>query len=392
MKINLLYIGAAALLLSACNPNEDFIDTLDSEVKSAGIDLPSALTIESTYPSRDEAIIEIPKYLGETYGANTSNEGELIVVDYTVEVNKYLSETYTEKNVYELVDTDYTELSEQKYPTFSTKNRDKYVPFLLEDMYRKSGYEVGEDKLIKYTFRGNTYQFREYKFDGTTWTKTDKVDSGFNTDDAYKLSDDDYVAMGTDKGKPGNYKNFDSNMNIDEFIIAFLPSKYTDAADKDVVTIKYKFYGNRADQTIFTLGENGKWARKGDVDFDWTKGDFKLTGVTESLQDKFVFKTSAWELIVITAYTVTLEDYTLSGDEKHGNYGYYDDKAGEYPKGVAVDNMLLAKLIFVLNKKFPDAEEGGLFKITYNYYANSVTAEISKRFVKKGDTFVEVVE
>lgn len=392
MKINLLYIGAVALLLSACNPNEDFIDTLDSEVKPAGIDLPSSLTLESTYPSQEEARVEIPKYLGETYGANATNEGELIVVDYDVEVNKYLSETYTDKNVYELVDTDYTELSEQKYPNFSTAKAIKYIPFLLEDMYRKSGYELGEDKLVKYTFRGGADEYREYLFNGTNWTKTDKVNSGFDTEGFYKLLKEDYIAMGTEYGQPGSHNSFDGKMNIDEYIIAFLSTKYADAAANDIETIKYKYYGNRADQIIFTLGENGKWMKKGDVDFDWSKGDFKLTNLTELLQDKFIFKASAWELIVITAHTFTKADYALSGDEKYSNFGYYDDKAGEYPEGVAVDNILIAKLTIALNTIFPDAEEGDLFKITYNYYANSVTAEVSKRFIKQGDAFVEVVE
>jgi hypothetical protein len=401
MKKLLYILGFVVVLFTACDPNGDFLDTLDKEAKPAGIDIPEQLTLESgdyslvdkngMFASKEEAAKLIPQILSETYAANASNQGFLMEVTYKLDGTDYLSDVYSEDDEYELSDEDYKDGMGFKYPNFSnTGTRDQYLPVFLKDKF-KFTQTAGMEKVIVYTLRGAMDMYHEYKFDGAAWVKTSKTDGGFDVDNAYELSKDDYDSMGEERGEPGKYDNFDYKMDIESYLNNFLLDKYSGAQTDDIKTIKFKFYGNNKDKVVYSFdGEN--WNQKGKLVYDWTKGDYLMEEVVLEATDKFVYDSKdGWEIIVITTYTLTDDDYALTGDDKYKNFGYYDDKAGEY-KGKQVDNILDAKINQILLVHFVSAEEGALFEITYKFYNNGSTNDTKRRYKKEGDKFVRVVE
>ena len=92
-------MGCAVAMLSACDPNDDFIDTLNSEAKAAGIDMPETLTLEEgdysiveksdMFASKDEAANLVPQILTSKYAANASNDGNLINIFYKLDATAY---------------------------------------------------------------------------------------------------------------------------------------------------------------------------------------------------------------------------------------------------------------------------------------------------------------
>lgn len=59
---------------------------------------------------------------------------------------------------------------------------------------------------------------------------------------SYQLADSDYAAMGTDRGEPGKYNNFDSNMDVDFYLTIFLRNKYPYAQNGVTCEVAYLFY------------------------------------------------------------------------------------------------------------------------------------------------------
>lgn len=396
----LLYMGLAASLLTACDPNGDFTDILDQEAKPAGVDMPEQLTLKAAdykkvnksemFTSQAEAAELIPQILTENYAANSSNQGFLMEVSYKLDGTGYFSDLYSSNQEYTLAVEDYTEFG-FKYPNFSNvPSIDQYVPVFLKEKF-KYNLESGMEKVVSYILRGSVTQLREYKFNGTEWVKTEKTNSGFDVENAYVLGADDYNSMGEEKGMPGKYDNFDINMDIDAFLKPFLLTKYANAQTDDVATISYIFYGNNEGKIVYAFdGDN--FLLKGSVIYDWNQGDYQLTNINFDTTDKFVYDSKkGWAIIIITTHTLTDADYALTGDDKYKNFGYYDDVAGTY-KEVTVANIIDAKLIDVLSVNYPNAEEGALFEVTYKYYSNGATNDTKRRFKKEGNTFVRVIE
>lgn len=235
---------------------------------------------------------------------------------------------------------------------------------------------TGEGVDLAFENKGQLYvntKHEFYMFDGTNWNVEDAI---------YRLSSDDYDAMGEDRGFPGKYDNFDSAMDVNAYLTVFLNNKsdLLYAKDGDTKLIAYKYYTSgvtelRADEYTFT-----------------TEMGWQITATVANADDKFVFKAkTGWEVIVITTYEFAEEDYALTGDEKYKNFGYYDDKAGTF-KDVEVENVLQAKINLILTTKFPDAVEGALFEVTYNFYSSGATTAVKKRYQKTGDVFVLVEE
>lgn len=400
MKKLLLYMGCAVAMLSACDPNDDFIDTLNSEAKAAGVDMPEALTLEEgdysiveksdMFASKDEAANLIPQILTSKYAANSSNDGDLMNIFYQLDGSAFFADLYSSDQEYTLQEEDYTDDFGLKYPNFSSiSGLDKYAPVFLKDKYKYS-QKAGDELALGFVLRANMDQYHEYKFDGTVWVKTEKTNSDFDVVNAYELSKEDYDSMGTEKYQPGEKDNFSYKMNVEEYLVAFLATRYPSAVTDEIVTVKFKYYDNNEAKVVYNYDGNN-WALKGSVRYDWSKGDYLITDITLDADDKFVFKAkTGWEVIIITTYEFTDEDYALTGDDKYKNISSYDDKAGTY-KDVEVDNILHAKINEVLAVHFPDAAEGALFEVTYKYYTGTLSI-VKARYQKTGDKFILVEE
>ncbi|MCW3787583.1 hypothetical protein [Plebeiibacterium sediminum] len=127
----------------------------------------------------------------------------------------------------------------------------------------------------------------------------------------YTLTDDDYEAMGS------SYGNFSNSMPAAENLPAFLAEKYATLDESSSINITYNFY-------------------QGSLSY--------LNTLANSDQ-----------------YELSSSDYNSFGTE-YGEPGYYDNFAWNMPADDYLPDFLLAL--------YPDAEDGQLALITYEYYDN----------------------
>jgi len=102
-----------------------------------------------------------------------------------------------------------------------------------------------------------------------------------------------------------------------------------------------------------------------------TEDDYKSVG------NEFCSSYELWNRLdgdaAATATEITLnhDDYDLVGSGKYDNFAYYDDRAGEFPEGTSVDNILDAKIDLILKTNYPS--ENGEVKVSYQYYNDGST-------------------
>lgn len=170
-------------------------------------------------------------------------------------------------------------------------------------------------------------------------------------DETYELTAADYDAMGEESGQPGKYNNFDANMDVDAYLIAFLNEKYSSLANGKTVTIHYIFYsgGTTAMNKTFQKTATG-----------WN--EFEMKGFTP---DK--------------TYTLTTEDYDAMGEER-GQPGRYDN----FDSNMDI-NMYISTF---LKLTFPYTVTGETMEVSYLFYSGGTT-EQSRIYKYNGASWVE---
>lgn len=165
------------------------------------------------------------------------------------------------------------------------------------------------------------------------------ITPGFaQADAAYTLTDDDYIAMGTESGQPGKYKNFDGNMDVDHYLTAFCDTKYGSLAVGKVVSITYKFYAAGAG--------------------------------TSTLTNSYQKSAAGWDAVELDAfaadhsYTLVTEDYDSMGTES-GKPGKYDN----FDSNMDVDHYLTV----LLKMKFPYMEANKTCQVSYQFYSGGAS-------------------
>lgn len=246
----------------------------------------------------------------------------------------------------------------------------KKISYLVEyDMYDGSSKTItlrlectGEGVDLAFENKGQLYvntKHEFYMFDGTNWNVEDAI---------YRLSSDDYNAMGTDKGFPGKYDNFDSSMDVDRYLKVLLTKlvEYT-PADGFTKIIAYKYYTSgvtelRADEYTFT-----------------TEMGWYLTPTMVDGKATVAFKDRVWEFVppikfietekaATETYTMVKADYELVGNGKYGNFDVREGKDEEER------SVILDKLSKVIKSNF-DATIGEVYEVTYKYYDGTATQE-----------------
>lgn len=162
------------------------------------------------------------------------------------------------------------------------------------------------------------------------------------TTDSYKLQDADYESMGTEKGQPGKYHNFDSKMDINSYLIPFCSAKYPNASEGDIVKITYAYYANSTttDQSKFYKKVAGSWVEEAPT-FD---------------PDKH--------------YTLIQADYDVMGTDA--------GEPGENDRFVGSDDETNAFLSIFLKNKYAYVQKDGMTaELTYQV-ENSSGKEVSK--------------
>lgn len=154
-------------------------------------------------------------------------------------------------------------------------------------------------------------------------------------DEEYELTADDYIAMGTEKGQPGKYKNFDSSMDVDKYLKAFCMEKYADLAVGKVVAIFYKLYVSGSTSTLVKV--------------------YEKTAVGWNEYSSFTPDNK---------YTLTDDDYVSMGTEK-GEPGKYKN----FDANMDLDFYLTT----FLKQKFPYTKSGATCETSYKFYADKKT-------------------
>jgi len=197
-----------------------------------------------------------------------------------------------------------------------------------------------------------------YTLSGGVWEEA--------SDGLYVLASDDYDAMGTAYGQPGKYNNFDSSMDIDDYISTFLGIKYPFAQDDDNINVIYKYYSSSAHETQ-TRGNS--YTVVGGV---WT--GYQST-ISTTLQ--FGHDGNTWVPDNTIKYELVAADYEyiaaqLEGNPDFGNvslanlasYGDFDYNWDEDQIAYA-----LGILAAYIN---PTAEEGQKYTFVYLLYDNGL--------------------
>ncbi len=175
----------------------------------------------------------------------------------------------------------------------------------------------------------------------------------------YELVTADYQAMGAESGQPGKYNNFDSSMDVEAYLIAFIANKYPDLAIGDIVAITYIYYsgGNTTRISMYQRTSSG-----------W-----------ETVQ----------AFVPDIDYTLTTEDYASMGTGANEPGQYNNFSSSIDPEHY---------LPVFMNLKFPYAQEGTTGEVSYAYYDSGSTTTESMYFRFNGatwavyDPFADTVE
>ncbi len=207
---------------------------------------------------------------------------------------------------YELTESDYTSMG-LAYPNFSnTDSASAYVPGFLADKYKA----LGKASRVKVTY--NFYPgSNEYLYSISNATE-------------YTLDSADYASMGTGGGEPGEYGNFSSSVNPDDFIPSFLDTKYTSVSDNDVYKIFYRYY----------MGG----------------------GVTDTVYSFYYVEDGSFSALP-NSYELTSSDYDNMGNPGPGQYGNFSSSVSPADY-----------LSTFLSLNFPYAKADDIILVLYKYY------------------------
>ncbi len=225
----------------------------------------------------------------------------------------------------------------------------------------KAGVQTAMNEFLvkKYTYcdAGSTAKVSDVLFGDIT--------PGYAAADAkYTLTDDDYVAMGTDAGQPGKYKNFDANMDVDSYLKTFCASKYASLAAGKVVSISYKFYASGAG--------------------------------TSTLVQSYKKEGSSWIPVQLQAYAADITDVLVGADAnytlKDADYTAMGTDAGQPGKYKNFDAKMdvEAYLIGFCTTKYASNAVGYIACITYMYYGSGATTEQYMYLKKTASSWMKI--
>lgn len=284
----LVYILLALIVVfSACDPNEDLYDELDNAKE------PYAGKIESYVFTADDYAIASDYAIKDAVTDEDTSNAEAIEDDEAF--NTYFTaESYVGKVLGEL------------FPEYNKKSSANvtYNNFI-------GGLEY-LDELGDITF--------------------------------YTLEWYDYDSMGEGDDEPGDYNNFSYKIDPDDYLPAFLLTKYSSAEADDVVAITYQYY------------DNG----------------------TSTLTDYYGFDGTEWSVQdpVPGVYILSDDDYDAMGSP--GNYGNFS--SSDSP-----DDYLPA----FLSATFIYAKAGDVKVVVYQYYSSGSTTTRAKEYHYDGSVWTE---
>lgn len=175
----------------------------------------------------------------------------------------------------------------------------------------KLASETGTFQIDNVVVAGKSEPFKEYdmyyEFDGSAWMLNNEVMvvQGFEYDEM---------------GSPGNYNNFSSSDAPENYLPAYLVSKFPYAQEGDEATISYRYYSGG---TVTMLD-----------DYKFEGGIWSPIGTIEEVTNQFIHNGTEWLFDPTITYVLTADDYQFMVDwviaNKDEKYEGYDSRRESY--------------------------------------------------------------
>lgn len=248
-----------------------------------------------------------------------------------------------------------------KYNNFdATVKAADYLPDFLLAKYPAAA--DGDELAVTYKFyngSGNINITEFWAFDGSVWTKSDKVAPAIPGDVMiYELVTADYDVMGTNSNQPGKYDNFSSSIVPADYLPNFLSFKFPFALEGNKITPIYKYYAG------------GGVTETKAVEYTLTDGVWVAYQSTIEASSLVAYKDKTWlfvppikfvksEKTPTVTYTLVYDDYKFVGNSQYGNF---DEE----------ESVVLEKIAKIIKNKY-EVAVGQVYSITYKYYSGSVS-------------------
>lgn len=261
-KILSIFILFGILMINACDPMEDIYSEIDADEEPLNMEVTYTFTSDD-YVNASEFAIEDAVTAEDTTNAENILKMEAFNVYYAAE---------------------------------------EYIPYVLEEKYKA----LDKKSVAKVTYN-NFIGGIEYL-------------DNFGNAISYELVTEDYDAMGTDPGEPGEYNNFSSSCPPEDYLPAFLLSKYPSAEANDMVLVLYKYYsGGVQDRSEYYSFNGTAWSPVPDV-YVLTSDDYDKMGDPGTYNN---FSSSALPENYLPAFLENTYTYAQAGDVKVVVYKYY---------------------------------------------------------------------
>ena len=312
MKNIFITIVLFGLILSACNPNKEIYEELDENEPPYNTEMEYTLT-ESDYSAISSMALELAQTEADsasayTIGNNNSFALNIPVSDYAgglldekfVAPNQgssclltynYLVNEFDSIVEYELNDDDYIAIGGAVADSLAfsfDEEPDDYLPdflFALDTTVNYIQYITSEYISEDFSRKDTTICF---KYEEGEWTEAD----------IYILTYDDYESMGT----PGNYHNFSSGTEPEDYLPIFLTRKYPYAYKGQEEIISYFYYSGSV--SVKMIGY-------------WYDGSSWSQYITKS--DPFVQNGEKWLFDPTVHYTMIAEDFQIIVEYIHNH-------------------------------------------------------------------------
>ena len=369
MKKIFYLISSLMLVFTACDPMEDVYEELDEKypevyTRDMSIELakkdyemlkgkPAAKNYY--FASEVEAADLIPAILDKKYphlGDGTSVAVAFDRLAYEFKGNKVSSAAF-----YTVKEEDYDAMG-HRYDNFDSSN--EMIEF-LEYKYP----DAADNMLVVLTYDYYT-------------GKTNKVTDSFyfmngEWENVYHVTDEDYALV--DRGRFDNFTSADDDM-LPVYFNKFLSDNIIGAEAGDVEYVSYAYYSNRkTTQRIYTMM------------FDGRKWNAVTENVTTNATLSFAKKNGIWKPDLTIRYTLVAADYqwiaanpSLGTESNRGNLANYGNFYQSNPNSSSYwsEEQIVAAMSALLKEKYPNAEEGQKFQLTYAAYnSGNITVTIT---------------
>ena len=188
-------------------------------------------------------------------------------------------------------------------------------------------------KYVSTTSNAATWELNLFTVDNASTSNAYKVNTMYQLNGGkwapmkgvYALSDADYVPMG---GNVGKYGDFSSSEPADNYLPQFLAQKYPYAQEGDSIAVMYNYYSSGLKTYV--------------DEYDFHNGEWALYNPIEVKTDQFIENGTKWVFDPTVKFTMTADDYQLIVDavkadankkslvDKYGTAEYYYGASAYY--------------------------------------------------------------